>query len=68
MAHNPDPTKPLDRFKAIFAAMLSASKHEALQVIFSTNFDPVPMELNFDGLEHDTILSHLFSSALGPVW
>ena len=53
MAHSPEP-RALDRFKATFAAPLSASRHEALQVLFSANFDPVAMELNFDGLEHNT--------------
>jgi hypothetical protein len=53
MMHSPDP-RALDRFKANFGAPLSASRHEALQVLFSTNFDLVAMELNFDGLEHDT--------------
>ena len=53
MVHSLDP-RALDRFKAAFAVPLSASKHEALQVLFSANFDLVAMELNFDVLEHDT--------------
>ena len=53
MADSPDP-RAWDRFKATFVAPLSASKHEALQVLFSANFDLVAMVVNFDGLEHDT--------------
>jgi hypothetical protein len=53
MAHSSNP-RALDRFKATFAAPLSTSKHKALQAFFSDNFDPVAMEVNFDGLEHDT--------------
>ena len=45
----------LDSIKAIFAALLSPSKQEALQALFAPDFDPVAMELNLTGFEHDTL-------------
>jgi hypothetical protein len=41
----------LDNIKAFFAALLSPSKHEALQALFAPDFDPVAMELNLIGLD-----------------
>jgi hypothetical protein len=43
----------LDSIKAFFIAPLSPSKQEALKVLFALDFDPVAMELNLTGFEHD---------------
>lgn len=43
--------RDIDRFKSTFAAPLSASKHEALQVLFSGGFDPVALDLDLHGLD-----------------
>ena len=45
----------LDSLKALFAAPLSPSKIEALQVLFAPGFDPVAMELNLTGFEDDAL-------------
>jgi hypothetical protein len=45
----------LDNIKAFFAAPLSPSKQEALHVLFAPDFDPVAMELNLTGFEHDAL-------------
>ena len=50
----PDPVA-LDSIKAIFAALLSPSKQEALQALFAPGFDPVAMELNLTGFEDDAL-------------
>jgi hypothetical protein len=42
-----------DSIKAFFAALLSPSKQEALQALFAPDFDPVAIELNLTGFEHD---------------
>jgi hypothetical protein len=52
MAQDPDPAA-LDEIKAFFAAPLLTSKQEALQALFAPDFDPVAMELNLTGFEHD---------------
>lgn len=39
------------RFKATFAAPLSASKQEALQMLLADGFKPVALNLDLDGLE-----------------
>jgi hypothetical protein len=57
VAQSPD-REAFNRFQAIFAisaAPLSASKHEALQALFSDGVDPVVMELDFAGLEHNVL-------------
>jgi hypothetical protein len=51
-AQRPDP-EAFDKFQAIFAAPLSACKHEALQTLCSDHVDPVVMKFDFTGLEHD---------------
>ena len=45
----------ISRKAAIFAAPLSASKHEALQALFRDGVDPVLMALGFARLEHDDL-------------
>jgi hypothetical protein len=52
MAQDPNPAA-LDEIKAFFAAPLLPSKQEALQALFAPDFDPVAMELNLTGFEHD---------------
>jgi len=54
MAQSPEPVA-LDSIKAFFVAPLSPSKQEALQALFATDFDPVAMELNLTGFEHDAL-------------
>ena len=54
MPQGPDPVA-LDSIKAFFAAPLSPSKQEALQALFAPDFDPVAMELNLTGFEHDAL-------------
>jgi len=54
MPQGPNPVA-LDRIKAFFAAPLSPSKQEALQALFAPDFDPVAMELNLTGFEHDAL-------------
>ena len=51
-AQGPNPLD-LDSINAFFAAPLSPSKQEALQALFAPDFDPVAMELNLTGFEHD---------------
>ena len=43
----------MDSIKAFFAEPLSPSKQEALQALFTLDFDPVAMELNLTGFEQD---------------
>ena len=52
MAQSPEPAA-LDSIKAFFAAPLSPSRLEALQALFAPDFNPVVMELNLTGFEHD---------------
>ena len=52
MAQSPD-SWAVDRYKAIFAASMSASKQEALQALFSDGLDPMAMALDLTGFEHD---------------
>jgi len=54
MPQGPDPMA-LDSIKAFFAVPLSPSKQEALQALFAPDFDPVAMELNLTGFEHDDL-------------
>ena len=54
MPQGPDPVA-LDRIKAFFVASLSPSKQEAPQAFFAPDFDPVAMELNLTGFDHDTL-------------
>ena len=54
MAQSPEPAA-LDSIKAFFAAPLLPSKQEALQVFFALDFDPVAMELDLNGFEHDAL-------------
>ena len=53
MAQSPDP-RAVDRYKAMFVVSLSASKQEALQVLFSDGLDPMAMALDLTSFEHDT--------------
>lgn len=48
-------TADIDRYKATFAAPLSPSKQEALQVLFSGVFDPEAMGLDLVGLEEEAM-------------
>ena len=43
----------LDSIKAFFAAPLLSSKQEALHALFAPDFNPVAMELNLTGFEHN---------------
>lgn len=52
MAQSPDPGT-LDKYKT-FTTLLSASKQDTLQTLFSNDLDPVAMVLDFTGLEDDT--------------
>jgi hypothetical protein len=44
---------PSPKFKAVFQAPLSASKHGALQLLFGGDFDPVTMNLDMVGIDGD---------------
>ena len=52
MAQSPDPAA-LDSIKAFFVAPLLSSKQEALHALFAPDFNPVAMELNLTGFEHN---------------
>jgi CheY-like chemotaxis protein len=46
-------TETVRKFKAVFQAPLSTSKHEALQLLFGGDFDPVAMNLDMVGIDGD---------------
>jgi CheY-like chemotaxis protein len=46
-------SETIRKYKAAFWAPLSASKHEALQLLLGSEFDPVAMNLDMVGLDGD---------------
>ena len=45
----------VEKFRATFAAPLSPSKEEALQALFSGEFDPVAWNLDLTGLDNEAL-------------